>query len=346
MAFNFRKTIGIDLGTDSTRLYLKGTGIVVNEPSIIAFNNRTNRTVAVGLDAKRMLARTPAHITALRPVSHGVVADFDMARELLQRFLRREHLPWSWLTRAIVSVPTNLTEVERKSVEDLLREVGASEVFLIEQPLAGALGSHLDIQQATAYLLVDMGAGATDMAVISMNGIVVSRRLKIAGDYLNQEIIRATRDELKLHIGEPTAEEIKLAVGTAAPVAGERLEIVIRGRDLSSGLPREVPVRDVQVRAWLVRPLKVILEALKDLIESTPPELVGDVYKNGVHCCGGGSLLRGIDAIIEKEIGVAVGVLEEPLTCVVRGTGMVCEQFDQYESLLNNFSVMPGLHLR
>jgi rod shape-determining protein MreB and related proteins len=339
MAFNIKKLVSIDLGTETTRIYLKGAGVVVDEPSIIAFNNRTNRVVAVGLDAKKMLARTPAHITALRPMSHGVIADFDMAKEMLERFLKRERLPWSWVTHTVVSVPTNLTEVERKSVEDLLREVGANKVYLIEQPLAAALGGHLDINQPTAHLVVDMGAGATDMAIISMNGIVVSKRLKIAGDYLNNEIIKSVRDELKLAIGEPTAEEIKCAVGSALPI-GERLEIVVRGRDVSNGLPREVPVKDVQVRFWIVRSLKLIIEDLKDLIESAPPELVGDIYKNGMYFCGGGSLLRGIDQLVQKEVGVTVRVVEEPMTCVVRGTGMVCERFDDYQPLLNNFGTL------
>jgi len=339
MALNFKKLVSIDLGTDATRIYLKGTGVVVHEPSIIAFNNRSNRVVAVGLDAKRMLARTPTHITALRPMSHGVIADFDMAKEMLERLLKREKLPWSWMTHTVVGVPTNLTEVERKSVEDLLREVGANKVYLIEQPIAAALGAHLDINQPTAYLIVDMGAGATDMAVISMNGIVVSRRLKIAGDYLNAEIIKFVREEMKLAIGEPTAEEIKLAVGSAVP-GGERLEIVVRGRDIGSGLPREVAVKDVQVRLWIGRSLKAIVEALKDLIESAPPELVGDIYKNGIYFCGGGSLLRGIDQLVEKEIGVPVHIVEEPMTCVVRGTGMVCERFDDFGSLLNNFGTL------
>ncbi|MEK7513025.1 MAG: rod shape-determining protein [Patescibacteria group bacterium] len=340
-----KKLIGIDLGTDAARIYLRGTGVVVNEPSIIAFNNRTNRVIAVGLDAKRMLSRTPAHITALRPMSHGVIADFDMAKELLQRLLKRERLPWSWTTHTIVSVPTNLTEVERKSVEDLLREVGASRVYLIEQPLAAALGSHLDINQPTAYLIVDIGAGASDMAIISMNGIVISQRLKIAGDYLNSEIIKAVREELKLAVGEPTADEIKVGVGSAL-AGGERLEIVVRGRDISSGLPREVPVKDAQVRLWLARPLKLIIEALKDLIENAPPELVGDIYKNGMYFCGGGSLLRGIDQLAQKEIGVAVKVVEEPLTCVVRGTGMVCEKFEEYEPLLNHFGTLQLVDVR
>ncbi len=333
----FKKILGIDLGTDATQIYLRGSGVVANEPSIVAFNNRTNRVVAHGFEAKRMLSRTPAHITAERPMSHGVIADFDMVREMLGRFLEHNNLPWSWVTETVVSIPTNLTEVERKSVEDLLGEVGASRVHLLEQPLAAALGGHLDIHQPTAYLIVDIGAGATDMAIISMSGIVVSRRLKIAGHYFNQEIIKAVREELKLDIGEPTAEEIKVGIGSAVPL-GERLDISIRGRDIASGLPREVSIRDTQVRFWLARPLKLIVETIKDLIESAPPELVGDIYKNGMYFCGGGSLFRGINQLIEKEIGVPVRVIEDPLACVVRGTGVVCEEISAYQHLLNNFS--------
>lgn len=343
MALVFKKVIGIDLGTDTTQVYLRGEGIVVNEPSIVAYNNRTNRVVAVGNEAKKMLSRTPQHITALRPMSHGVIADFDMAKEMLERFLKRERIPWSWFTRTIVSVPTNLTEVERKSVEDLLREVGVSPVYLIEQPIAAAVGSRLDIHDPTAYLIVDVGAGATDMAIISMNGIVMSKRLKIAGDYFNNEIIKGVREEFKLNIGEPTAEEIKMVVGSAMPQS-ERLEITIRGRDATSGLPREITLKDTQIRYWLVRPLKLIVEALKDLIENAPPELVGDIYKNGMYFCGGGSLLRGIDQMVQKEIGVTVRVIEEPLTCVARGTGILCERFDEYKHLLNNFSQFKLSH--
>jgi len=333
----FKKILGIDLGTDTTQVYLKGAGLVINEPSIVAFNNRTNRVVAVGSEAKKMLSRTPAHITALRPMSHGVIADFDMVREMLRRFLDRDALPWSWVTETVVSIPTNLTEVERKSVEDLLGEVGASRVRLVEQPLVAALGGRIDIHQPTAYLIVDIGSGAADMAIISMSGIVVSRRLKIAGHYFNQEIIKAVREELKLDIGEPTAEEIKIAIGSAVPT-GERLDIAVRGRDIASGLPREITLRDTQVRFWLARPLKLIVEAIKDLIESAPPELVGDIYKNGMYFCGGGSLFRGIDQLITKEIGVPVRIIEDPLTCVARGTGVICETIEAYEHLLGNFS--------
>jgi len=334
----FTKKIGIDLGTDTTYIYLKGAGIVLSEPSIVAFNNRTNRVIAVGSEAKKMLSRTPMHITAMRPVTHGVVADFEMAREMIQRFMRVPRLPRSWFTHVAVSVPTNLTEVERKSVEDLLKEAGGTEVYLMEQPLAAALGSNLNIFEPGAHLIVDIGAGTTDMALISMNGIVVSKRLPVAGNHLNGEVVRAVRDEMKLHIGEPTAEEIKLSVGSAIPLP-ERLEVVVRGRDVTSGLPRETTVKDTQVRAWLTRSLKVIAEALKDLIEISPPELVGDIHKNGIHLCGGGSLLRGIEQCFGKEIGVEVRVVEDPLTCVVRGTGMVTEYFDTYRHLLNTFSV-------
>lgn len=332
-----KKFLGLDLGTDTTLVYLKGRGVVLTEPSIVALNNRTNRIVAVGRDAKKMLSRTPAHINAVRPVSHGVIADFEMAKEMLNRFLKIRSIPWSWLTDTIVSVPTNLTEVERKSVEDLLKEAGASRVYLMEQPLAAAVGSRLDISQPTAYMLVDIGAGTADMAIVSMNGVVISNRLKIAGDHLNQEIIKAAKDEFKLNIGEPTAEEIKVSIGSAAPL-NERLEINVRGRDVVSGLPREITIKDSQVRLWLARPLKQLAEGAKELIEVTPAELVGDIYKNGVYLCGGGSLLRGIDQLFQKELGVSVRVVEEPLNCVARGTGLAAERFKEYRHLLDTFS--------
>lgn len=336
MNFHFKKILGIDLGTDATRIYVKDAGLVVSEPSIVAYNNRTNRVVAVGNEAKKMLARTPAHITALRPITHGIIADFDMAREMLERFLTREKLPWSWTTEAVASVPTSLTEVERKSVEDLLREVGIAPARLIEQPLAAAFGIRLAVDEPTAFLIIDMGAGTTDAAILSLNGIVVSRRLKIGGDYLNAEIIRGMREEFKLAVGEPTAEEIKLAVGSVA-ATGERLEVVVRGRDIGSGLPREVTVKDSQVRPWLVRPFRGMVDVLKDMIESAPPELAGDIYKNGLYLCGGTALLRGAVDMLEKEIGVRAVLVEDPLTCVVRGVGVVAERLPEYAHLVNNF---------
>lgn len=329
-----KKHLGIDLGTDATRIYLNGVGVVLNEPSIVAFNNKTNRVVSVGTEAKRMLSRTPSHITALRPINHGVIADFDMAREMIERFLKSEKLPWSIFTDVVTAVPTNLTEVERKSVEDLLKESGGRNISIIEQPIIAALGSGLQIHEPSAYFVVDIGAGSTDMAIISLDGVVVSKRIKMAGDYLNNEIIKGVRDELKLLIGEPTAEEIKVNIATVIPQGG-RSDITVRGRDVSSGLPREVVVKDTQVRYWITRPMRTIVEALKDLIDITPPELVGDIYKNGIYFCGGGSLLKGIATLAEKEVGVPVRIVEEPLLCVVRGTGIIAENPKLFEHLLN-----------
>lgn len=332
-----KKIVGIDLGTDSTRVYLKGQGIVIDEPSIVAYNNRTNRIIAVGQEAKKMMARTPAHITAIRPFVHGTVGDFDFAREMLQKLLANKNLPWSWMTEVALSIPTNLTEVERKSFEDLVRESGASRVHLVEQPLLAALGSGLNIYQPTAFFVVDIGAGTSNMAVVAMNGIVVSKRLKIAGNYFDNEIIKAVREDMKVHIGEPTAEEIKIAVGSALPQE-ERLQITVRGRDVTTGLPTEITIKDVQVRAWLIRSLKFILESVKDLVEETPPELAGDVHKNGVYMCGGGSLLRGIDELLRRNLGVDVRVVPDPLRCIARGAGMIADDLKAHRPILNTFS--------
>ncbi|MGC9046775.1 MAG: rod shape-determining protein [Minisyncoccia bacterium] len=339
MLLNFKKFLGFDIGTARTSIYLKGKGIIVNEPSIVAFNNRTNRIIAVGKEAKKMLSRTPSHISAVRPITHGVVADFDLVKEMINRFLAQEKIGWHLSTTAIVAIPTNLTEVERKSAEDLLKETGATTVYLIEKPLAAALGSRLDISVPTAYLIVDIGAGTTDIAVVSMNGVVISNRLKVAGDYLNQQIIDAVKDELKLVIGEPTAEEIKIAVGSAVPL-NEKLEFNARGRDLTSGLPQELIIKDSQVRLWIQKSLKVISESIRNLIEETPAELVGDIYKNGIYLSGGGSLLRGIDQFLQKDLGVNVSLIDDPLNCVIRGTGLITERFEDYNNLLESSSLV------
>jgi rod shape-determining protein MreB and related proteins len=334
----FKKVLGIDLGTETTQIYLKGKGIVIDEPSIVAFNNRTNRVIAVGKKARAMISRTPSHITAMSPIANGVIADFDMAKEMVRKFLKNKNIPWSLFTDVVVSVPTNLTEVERKSVIDLLKETGVNNVYLLEQPLAAAFSIRLNIFEPTAYLILDIGAGTSDMAIISMNGIVVSKRLKIAGNFFDNEIIKGVKDELKLNIGKPTAKEIKLAVGSAIP-RKEKLEVTVRGRDVLSGLPREVDIKDTMVRSKLSQPLKEIVSALKDLIEITPPELVGDIYHNGIYVCGGGSMLRGVEDLLKKEIGVDVHVINEPLTCVARGSGVIAEEFDKYSHLLTDASL-------
>jgi len=328
----FQKNIGIDLGTANTRIYLANKGIVLNEPSIVAFNNRTNRVIAVGREAQKMFSRTPTHITALKPLVNGVISDFDITQEMILRFLKKT-TPWSFATRIIASIPTNLTEVEQKSVEDIFKNAGANSVFLISQPVAAALGSRLEINEPTARLLVDIGAGVTGVAILSMNGLVVSERLKIAGDQFDEDIIKFVRDEFKLIIGEPTAEEIKIAVGSAI-LQSEKLEVTARGRDIASGLPKEILVKDSQVRASLHRSLRALIETVKKVIETAPAELAGDIYKNGIYLCGGSSLLRGIDEFFRKEIAVNVQIVDDPLACLVRGTGLVAENLDQYQDLL------------
>jgi rod shape-determining protein MreB len=333
----FKKIIGIDLGSNTTKVYLKGTGVILNEPSIIAFNNRSNRVIAVGAEAKKMLSRTPLHITALRPVVNGVIADFDMTKEMLLRFLKSKLLPWSWITDVVLAIPTNLTEVERKSVEDLLREIGMNKVYLIERPIVAALGAGLDVSQPSAHLILDVGAGTTDMAVISFSGVVTSRRLKIAGNYFDQEIVKGVREEMKLYIGDPTAEEIKNTIGSVLPQP-EKLEMVVRGRDVATGLPKEISIRDTQIRYWLQKPVKILIENLKELIDSTPAELVGDVYKNGIYLVGGGSLLRGLSQFIEKDVGVKVQIVDNPILDVVRGIGIITENLNFYKNILEDFS--------
>jgi len=328
----FQKNIGIDLGTSNTRIYLGNKGIVLNEPSIVVFNNRTNRVIAAGQEAKKMLSRTPQHISAIKPLMNSVISDFDIAQEMISQFLKR-NTPWSFATKIITSIPTNLTEVEQKSVEDIFKNAGANEVYLVSQPVAAALGSRLEINEPTARLIVDIGAGVTGIAILSLNGLVVSERLKIAGDQFNEDIIKFIREEFKLMIGEPTAEEIKLAVGSAVPLS-ERLETMARGRDLTTGLPKEILVKDNQIRTAIHRSLRTMVETIKNVIEVAPAELAGDIYKNGIYLCGGGSLLRGIDEFFRKEIVVNVQIMDDPLNCLVRGTGLVAENLQKYQDLL------------
>ncbi len=326
----FIKDIGIDLGTANSLVYVKGKGIIINEPSIASVNNKTGQVLAIGDDAKKMVGRAPHHINVIRPLVNGVISDFEMTEETLRHFFKK--IGGSAIFnyyRAVVGIPTNLTEVERKSVEDAVISAGAAKVYLIEEPLAAALGARLPIDEPTAHLIVDIGGGTTDIAVISMGGLVTSKSLKIAGDKLNDDIIRFIRDEFKLAIGEPTAEELKITIGSAIPIE-EKLDLVVRGRDLSSGLPREITVKGFQIRSALAKSLKEIVEAIKETIEAAPPELVGDILKNGVFLCGGGSLLKGFAQLIEKEITVNASILDDPLTCVVRGCGRAAENIKEY----------------
>ena len=333
----FSKNIGIDLGTANSLIYLAGKGIVINEPSIAAINNKTGQIVAIGEEAKKMIGRTPLHITVIRPLINGVISDFEMTQEML-RFLLKKTIGSSGFfnyNKAVIGVPSNLTEVERKSVEDAIIGAGANKAYIIEEPLAAALGAKMPIDEPTSNLIVDIGGGTTEIAVISMGGIVNAKSIKTAGDKFNDDIVKFIRDEFHLAIGEPTAEELKINIGSALPLE-QKMDLPIRGRDMTTGLPREIIVRDTHIRSAISKSLKNIIDSLKEIIETTPPELVGDVLKRGIYVCGGGSLLKGIDKLIEKEITVATNIVDDPLTCVARGAGMIAENIEKYSYLVNN----------
>ncbi|MGB7957474.1 MAG: rod shape-determining protein [Minisyncoccia bacterium] len=330
------KDIAIDLGTANSLIYVKGRGIIVNEPSVAAMNIKTNKILAVGDEAKKMLGRTPAHINVVRPLVNGVISDFEMTEEMLRHLLSRGRTnSFMSFRRAILAIPDNLTEVERKSVEDAALGAGCAKVYLVESPVAAALGAGLPITIPEAHLIVDIGGGTTDIAVISMGGTVVSRTLKIAGDRFNNDIMRFVRDEFQLAIGEATAEFTKIAVGSAIPL-DERLEIPVRGRDMATGLPREVSVKNTHARVALAKSLRSIVDAIHETIEVTPPELAGDVLRHGITLCGGGALLRGLGDLIERETGVQVTIAQDPLTCVIRGLGQMIDDFDSHREFLDN----------
>lgn len=333
----FSKNVGIDLGTANTLVYLAGRGIVVNEPSIAAINSKTSQILAVGDEAKKMLGRTPSHVTVIRPLVNGVISDFEMTQEILRHFLKKASGSGLMMGfgAAVIGVPSNLTEVERKSVEDAVLGAGVRRAYVIEEPLAAAIGARLPIHEPTANMIVDIGGGTTEVAIISMGGTVTAKSLKIAGDKFNDDILKFVRDEFRLAIGEPTAEELKIQIGSALPLE-QKAELAIRGRDLVTGLPKEVLVKDTHIRAAISKSLKSIIETIREVVEISPPELVGDVLKSGVYLSGGGSALRKIDQLISQELAVATTIVDDPLTCVVRGTGLIVESLAKYKSILEN----------
>lgn len=332
----FSKDLGIDLGTANTLVYVRGEGIIINEPSVVALNQKTGRVVAIGGEAKKMIGRTPAHIVALRPLVEGVISDFEVTAEMLNYFIKKVHSRASQLfarPRVVIGIPSSVTEVERKAVRDAALNAGAREVYLVEEPMAAAVGARLPIQEPVGNMIIDLGGGTTDIAVISLGGIVVSKNLRIAGDRFNEDIASYARDEFKLLIGEKTAEDVKISVGSVWKT-NEVLEGVLRGRDLVTGLPREVLVTDGDIRLALSKSIRTIVDAVKAAIEDTPPELVSDLMHRGILLVGGGSLIRGLDRLIEKEIKIPVFLSEDPLTAVVRGTGIILEDIDTLRDVL------------
>lgn len=322
----FSSDIGIDLGTANTLVYVRGRGIVITEPSVVAVNDKTGQVVAIGTDAKRMLGKTPPHIRAVRPLSHGVISDFEVTQELLAYFINKAQGGRTRLfgPRVVVGVPTGVTNVESRAVRDAATSAGAREVYIIDEPVAGAIGAKLPIHEAVGTMVLDIGGGTTDIAVLSLGGTVASKSSQVAGDRFNENIIDFVRSEFQLAIGERTAEDIKISVGAVTPLP-EKLERPVRGRDLATGLPREIMLSDAHVREALETSLDSLMEAMKEVIEKTPPELLSDVLERGVTIFGGGALLRGLPELLSKMLGVPVIVAPEPLTAVVRGTGIVTE---------------------
>lgn len=331
----FSNDIAIDLGTANTLVYVRGRGIVLNEPSVVAVNQKTNQVVAVGAAAKEMLGRTPAHITAIKPLVGGVISNFEVAEEMLSYLLRRAEGGQRAMLgpRVIVGVPAGVTNVETRAVRDIAESRGAREVFLVDEAIAAAVGLRLPIKEPVGTMVVDIGGGTSDIVVVSLGGIVRSKGLKIAGDRFNSDIINFVRNAHKVLIGEKTAEGLKITIGSALP-AGEDLETSVRGRDLVTGLPREIKVTDADVRDALAPSLDMLLESIREVLEGTPPELVADIMRHGIHLVGGGALLRGIGPLIEEHMHIPVVVGEEPLTAVARGAGVILERLSEFQELL------------
>lgn len=332
----FSHDIGVDLGTANTLVYVRGKGIVINEPSVVAINQKSRQILAIGSEARKMVGRTPAHIVAIRPLVDGVVSDFEVTEQMLKYFIDRVHREKFSLfprPRVIIGIPYGVTEVERRAVEEAALNAGARQVFLIEEPVAAAIGARLPIQEATGNMVVDIGGGTTEVAVISLGGIVASRSLRIAGDEMNQDIISFARDKFNLMLGERTAEEIKIAIGSAVELK-ENLTAPMRGRDLVSGLPKEIITNDEQIRTAVQKSVRQVVEAIRVTMEETPPELVADIMDKGIVLCGGGALLRGLDKMVAEETQTKVHIADDPLTSVVRGTGMVLEDLESLRGVL------------
>ncbi len=331
----FSNDIGIDLGTANTLVYLRGKGIIINEPSIVALNTKTGRIVAVGTEAKEMLGRTPTHIKAIHPVVDGVISDFEVTEELLAYLIGKAEKisPKTFKPRVVIGVPSGITNVEHRAVYDAAISAGAREVYIIEEPMAGAIGSNLPILEPAGCMVVDIGGGTTDIAVMSLGGIVQSRSIKLAGDKMNQDVIDFLRDEYKILVGEKTAERIKISVGSAELI-DEHRQVTVRGRDLISHLPREIVVTDHDIHRAIHDSLQVIIDGVREILETTPPEIISDIIHRGIYITGGGALIVGIDHVISQTFKVPVHIPEDPLSAVARGCGIVLEDLDQYEQVL------------
>ena len=332
----FYNDIGIDLGTANTLVYVRGRGIIINEPSVVAINQKTERIVAIGNEAKKMLGRTPVHIQAIRPLVDGVISNFEVTEEMLRYFIKKADEGSSFRLfrpRVVVGVPYGITNVERRAVIDAARNAGAREVYIIEEPMAAALGIQLPIDEPVGNMIIDIGGGTTEIAVIALSGIVRATSLKIAGDKLNADITSYIKEEFKILLGEKTAEDLKTLIGSVHS-EDEPMEAAVRGRDLVTGLPREVAITDADIREAIAASMAILVDSIKEVIETTPPELISDIMHRGIVLVGGGSLIHGLPTMLANELKIPIHGTEEALTAVVRGMGVVFDNFDHYKDLL------------
>ena len=332
----FAKDIGIDLGTANTLVHVKGKGIVVREPSVVAIDKASNKVLAVGNAAKDMIGRTPGNIVAIRPMKDGVIADFDITQAMLRSFIRAVSSSGSIMKpRVVVCIPSGITEVEKRAVEEAVLQAGAREAYLMEEPMAASIGAGLPVEEPTGSMVVDIGGGTSEVAVISLGGIVTSRSVRVAGDALDGAIVAYIKKEYNLMIGDRTGEQIKLSIGSAYPEENEQ-SMEIRGRDLVTGLPKNIQITQEEIREALSEPITSIVDAIKFTLEKTPPELSADIMDRGITLTGGGAMIKGLDKLITKETGIPVYVAENPLDCVALGTGKVLEEIETLKKVLIN----------
>lgn len=334
----FSKNLGIDLGTKNTLVYTNEKGIIINEPSVVAVNRQTDEILVVGEDARKMVGKTPTYIQTVNPLVDGVISDFEVTEKMIKYFIDKAHgQGFSLIPRpkVIIGIPLDITEVERKAVEDAVKSAGARHVDLIEESMAAAIGARLPVTDPTATMIVDIGGGTTEIAVISLGGVVTWKSLRIAGNAIDNNIIEYIREEFNILIGENTAENIKLKIGSAITLK-EPIEIKVRGRDLISGLPSALIINDSQVRKAINKTINQIIENIKSTLEITPPELVADIYEYGIVLTGGGALLRGLDKEIARAVKIPVRIADDPLTCVVRGTGILLDNPEMLNQVIHN----------
>ena len=332
---NFSNDIGIDLGTANTLVYVRGRGIVINEPSVVALNTKTNRVVAVGIEAKSMMGRTPSHIRIVRPLVDGVISDYEVTEEMLSYLINKANDMDRKLfrPRVVIGIPVGITNVEMRAVYDAAKSAGASSVYIVEEPMAAAIGVHLPIHEPVGSMIVDIGGGTTDIAVIALSGVVRAKSLKVAGDKLTEDIITYMRDEFKMLIGEKTGEHIKMTIGSALPDE-EGQELSIKGRDLVTGLPREAVITDVDIREAMYSSITQLVDVIREVLETTPPEVLSDIMQKGITLAGGGALIRNLPQLLEMQLKVPVSVADDPLTAVARGTGVILENIPLYKDIL------------